>query len=77
MKLVSQPKPDASTAFRLPQKVLEAVDLACGRSDLTRSQIFRRSIVDYLKAQNIEVAAAPEQEPRLAWSTSPYKRNGG
>lgn len=74
MKLFSQP-PDASTAFRLPQKVLEAVDLACGKNDLTRSQIFRRSIVDYLKAQNIEIAVEPD-EPKLVWSENIYKRIG-
>jgi hypothetical protein len=76
LKSFAQTKPASLTAFRLPQKVLEAVDLACGQSDLTRSQIFRRSIVEYLKAQNIEILAEPEEQ-KLAWSTSPYKRNGG
>jgi metal-responsive CopG/Arc/MetJ family transcriptional regulator len=46
---------DPSTAFRLPQAVLATVDSFCAKQDLTRSQIFRRSVVEYLKSQNIEI----------------------
>jgi predicted transcriptional regulator len=46
---------DPSTAFRLPQAVLAAVDSFCAKQDLTRSQIFRRSVVEYLKSQNIKI----------------------
>ena len=36
---------DPSTAFRLPQAVLATVDSLCAKQDLTRSQVYRRSIV--------------------------------
>ena len=46
---------DPSTAFRLPKMVLATVNSICAEQDLTRSQVFRRSIVEYLKNQNIEI----------------------
>jgi hypothetical protein len=42
-------KPNSSTAFRLPQGLLATVDLICDQQDLTRSQVYRRSIMEYLK----------------------------
>jgi len=41
--------PEKSTAFRLTNELLEAVDDVCRLEDLTRSQFFRRSAVDYLR----------------------------
>jgi len=46
---------DPSTAFRLPKAMLAIVDTICEKQDLTRSQLFRRSITEYLKSQNIEI----------------------
>ena len=48
---------DASTAFRLPQMLLATVDSLCAKQDLTRSQVFRRSIIEYLKTQDFEIVA--------------------
>jgi hypothetical protein len=64
---------DPSTAFRLPQAVLATVDSLCAKQDLTRSQVYRRSIVEYLKNQHIEII--PEvrpPEPQQSWSPELY-----
>jgi metal-responsive CopG/Arc/MetJ family transcriptional regulator len=64
---------NSSTAFRLPQGLLATVDIICDKQDLTRSQVFRRSITEYLKNQQVEVL--PEPEPKLTWSEALYRRN--
>jgi Ribbon-helix-helix protein, copG family len=48
---------DPSTAFRLPKAMLATIDTICETQDLTRSQVFRRSITECLKSQNIEIIA--------------------
>jgi hypothetical protein len=42
------------TAFRLPTTLLQTVDSLCVEQDLTRSQFFRRCIVQFIKDQAIE-----------------------
>ena len=66
-------KSNSSMAFRLPQGLLATVDIICDKQDLTRSQVFRRSITEYLKNQQVEVL--PEPEPKLTWSEALYRRN--
>ena len=39
---------DRLTAFRLPDYLLKRVDDFCDRYDFTRSQFFRRSIVEFI-----------------------------
>jgi hypothetical protein len=68
LKLFRQIKPDKSTAFRLPQGLLATVDIICDKQDLTRSQVFRRSITEYLKNQPAEML-----EPKLTWSEALYR----
>jgi len=41
---------DAHAAFRVSKDLLALVDEICIELDLTRSQIFRRSIAEYIKA---------------------------
>lgn len=53
MKLFRQVD-DAHTAFRLPKDLLATIDTICNDLDLTRSQLFRRSITEYLKARAYE-----------------------
>ena len=36
-------------AFRLPTMLLRKADLVAGQSDMTRSQLFRRSIVEFVE----------------------------
>ena len=59
------------TAFRLPKVIIATVDAICAREDLTRSQVFRRSVMEYLKNQNAIGAVVkqpePGPEPQLAW----------
>src|SRR5262249_22806476 len=43
---------DPPTAFRIPKTILATVDAICAKEDLTRSQVFRRSVMEYLKSQN-------------------------
>ena len=75
-------KPNSSTAFRLPQGLLATVDVICNKQDLTRSQVFRRSITEYLKNQQVEIVAAATEpsvsalteEPKRTWSEELYRR---
>ena len=55
---------DPLTGFRLPKTMLATVDLFCAKQDLTRSQLFRRSIVEYLKNQNAIVTEVNPTEPQ-------------
>ena len=43
---------DPITGFRLPRTMLAAVDAICVQQDLTRSQVFRRSIMEFIKRQS-------------------------
>jgi len=45
---------DAHAAFRVSKDLLAMVDEICAELDLTRSQIFRRSIAEYLKTRGYE-----------------------
>ena len=66
---------DPSTAFRLPKIVLATVDLICVEQDLTRSQMFRRSIMEYLKNQHIEIMEEVKPpEPKLTWPADLFNR---
>ena len=69
-------KSNSSTAFRLPQGLLATVDIICDQQDLTRSQVYRRSITEYLKSQQIEIVEPPQPEqPKLTWSEEFYRRH--
>jgi predicted transcriptional regulator len=48
---------DRLTAFRLPDYLLRRVDDFCDRYDFTRSQFFRRSIVEFIDRHGVEVEA--------------------
>ena len=58
---------DPATAFRLPQTILATVDEICAREDLTRSQVFRRSVMEYLKNQNAIVTDPNAPKPQEEW----------
>jgi predicted transcriptional regulator len=49
LRVFHQNPPDAHTAFRLPKELLAKIDTICEELDLTRSQLFRRSIAEYIK----------------------------
>ena len=71
---------DPPTAFRLPKRVLATVDLICAREDLTRSQVFRRSIVEYLKNQNVSEntdvnAPKPQEEWFSEWNQGRHRES--
>jgi metal-responsive CopG/Arc/MetJ family transcriptional regulator len=51
-----------STGFRLPQTMLATVDTICAQQDLTRSQVFRRSIMEFIRRQG-----ATKPEPQQEW----------
>jgi hypothetical protein len=48
---------DRLTAFRLPAALLSEVNDFCDRYDFTRSQFFRRSIVEFIDRHGVEVEA--------------------
>ena len=55
--------------------MLATVDSICAKQDLTRSQVFRRSIMEYLKKQNIEIMEeVTPPEPKLTWPAELYNR---
>jgi predicted transcriptional regulator len=58
---------DPATAFRLPRTMLATVDEICARQDLTRSQVFRRSVMQYLKNQNAIVVGVSQPTAQQAW----------
>jgi hypothetical protein len=72
-----------STAFRLPTELLRIIDRWCDANDVTRSQFFRRSIMDRVNSLGIadqlnpsgvnSMAEHPTEEPRL-WSPETYAR---
>jgi hypothetical protein len=56
--------PDPISAFRLPKALLTNVDVICAQEDLTRSQLYRRSVIEYLKRQKIDIVReATSAEP--------------
>ena len=58
---------DPATAFRLSKTILATIDLICAKQDLTRSQVYRRSIMEYLKNQNAIIADLKAPEPKEEW----------
>jgi hypothetical protein len=54
LKVFRQTPPDAHAAFRLPKELLVTIDAICSELDLTRSQLFRRSITEYIKTRAYE-----------------------
>lgn len=58
---------DPATAFRIPKTILAAVDAICARQDLTRSQVFRRSVMQYLKNQNAIARDVSPPAAQQAW----------
>ena len=60
---------DPATAFRLPKAILASVDAICAKEDMTRSQIYRKSLVEYLRKQNAAIATANfnQPEPQTTW----------
>ena len=51
----------------LERTMLAAVDAICVQQDLTRSQVFRRSLMEYLKRQNAIATDVNQSEPRQQW----------
>jgi predicted transcriptional regulator len=45
---------DAHAAFRVSKDLLAIVDEICIELDLTRSQVFRRSIAEYIKSRGYQ-----------------------
>jgi hypothetical protein len=65
----------ASTAFRLPKSLLQAVDQWCEAHDITRSQFFRHCITDRVKSlEPNQVTHAPKEEQQQQWSPELYDR---
>ena len=54
--------------------MLAIVDSFCAKQDLTRSQLFRRSIVEYLKSQNAIVTDVNPPEPQQPWPAELFER---
>ena len=55
-------------AFRLPKRILATVDAICAREDLNASQVFRRSVMEYLKSESDRYGREP------TWSTTSVAR---
>jgi predicted transcriptional regulator len=46
--------PSAHAAFRLSKDLLATIDIICGEFDLTRSQLFRRSVAEYIRKRGYD-----------------------
>ena len=70
---------DPSTAFRLPKMLLATVNSLCAKQDLTRSQVFRRSIIEYLKTQDFATVeeSPPHEPPQQTWSAELHRPTRG
>jgi hypothetical protein len=66
---------DPATAFRIPKTILATVDAICAREDLTRSQVFRRSVMEYLKNQNAIVTEVSPPAAQQAWPADLFEPN--
>jgi predicted transcriptional regulator len=64
---------DPATAFRLKKTILATIDLICAEQDLTRSQLYRRSIMEYLKRQNAIAADVNPPESQRTWPTELFE----
>jgi len=54
--------------------MLAKVDSICVQQDLTRSQVFRRSVTEYLKSQNAIATDVNQPEPQRTWPTELFER---
>jgi hypothetical protein len=61
-------------AFRIPKTILATIDAICAKQDLTRSQVFRRSVIEYLRNQNAIVTDVNQPEPQRAWPAELFER---
>jgi len=88
MKLHHSSAPDSHAAFRLPKEVLARVDTICSQFDLTRLQIFRKSLTQFIStladdlnvensspAQKVESPSSPQKlENHATWLPELYDR---
>jgi metal-responsive CopG/Arc/MetJ family transcriptional regulator len=77
MRLFRKAPPDSRTGFRLPRELLASIDAVCNEQDLTRSQVFRRSITQFIKsfADNHELKTNNVEEgTQSSWSPELYDR---
>jgi hypothetical protein len=72
VKLIGGEKTDCFTAFRVSKSLLAQIDKACEELDLTRSQLFRRSVEEFLAARD----SRPASHVNASASTRPQIRFG-
>ncbi len=63
-----------STAFRLPNVLLQTVDHWCATHDITRSQFFRHCITDRIKSLGLETSMFSPKQDEQTWSPELYDR---
>jgi hypothetical protein len=70
--------PDIRAGFRLPRELLASIDAVCHELDLTRSQIFRKCVTQFIKslAEHDHLHTPPklEERPATGWSPELYDR---
>jgi hypothetical protein len=55
--------------------MLATVDAFCAKQDVTRSQLFRRSIVEFLRRQGAAITSeVNSREPEQSWPSELFKR---
>jgi metal-responsive CopG/Arc/MetJ family transcriptional regulator len=80
LKFFRRTPPDSSTAFRLPKELLSTIDSICDEMDLTRSQLFRRSVTEFIKSRGHERNVQNPNNAQMAkvedqkWSPELYDR---
>jgi metal-responsive CopG/Arc/MetJ family transcriptional regulator len=81
MRLFRKEPPDSRTGFRLPRELLASIDAVCNEQDLTRSQVFRKCVTQFIKSvgdnrnvQNLGIAQMTQVEQHSGWMPELYDR---
>jgi hypothetical protein len=81
MRLFRKAPPDSRTGFRLPQELLASIDAVCNEQDLTRSQVFRKCVTQFINCvgedRNVRypgTAQTARVEQHSGWMPELYDR---
>ena len=78
MKSFHSSPPDSRTGFRLSKELLSSINSICEKMDLSRSQLFRKSINQFIKSlgdqHDVQIPASVEERPTTGWSPELYDR---
>jgi metal-responsive CopG/Arc/MetJ family transcriptional regulator len=81
MRIFRKAPPNSRTGFRLPRELLDSIDAVCSQQDLTRSQVFRKCVTQFINGvaenrnvQNPGAAQIAQVEQHTGWMPELYDR---